>query len=70
MVSRTVALAGAAVVAVAVPVVVWVTQAESGDADPAAERVADLRLVTSYTIGAEKDGCTFDADRGGLVIAG
>ncbi len=70
MVSRAVSVVGAVVVAVTVPVVVWLTQSEDAGADPAAQRVADLPLVTSYSIDAETDGCAFDADRGGLVIEG
>ncbi|HET6562899.1 MAG TPA: hypothetical protein VFG72_13570 [Marmoricola sp.] len=36
--------------------------------NPAAEAIADLPTVTDFSFDAEGDGCTFDPDRGGLVL--
>lgn len=38
--------------------------------DPAGQAVAGLPTVTDFSIRAEKDGCEFDQDRGGLVLEG
>jgi hypothetical protein len=38
--------------------------------NPAAEAVADLPTVTDFSFDAERGGCAFDPDRGGLVYKG
>lgn len=38
--------------------------------NPAVQTVADLPTVTAFSVSDEKNGCTFDEDRGGLVLQG
>jgi len=72
MAHRTAKVVGATAGALAlVGAVVALSAAGSDDSlSPAAGAVADLPTVTDFKIGAARDGCVFDEDRGGLVYQG
>ncbi|WP_310964540.1 hypothetical protein [Nocardioides terrisoli] len=62
--------ASAAAVLVIIAAVLVLSARNDGASDPAAEAVGGLAKVTSFSIHAARDGCTFDQARGGLVYRG